>query len=479
MKQTFLSAFIVIFFLSNSSGQIRGVTFKSSDTALEHAFAWAKSTALHYRHDSGDPVGPWYDASLPGRSAFCMRDVSHQSIGAEILGMSKENNNMFTKFVTNISKSKDWCSYWEINKWNKPAPVDYRNDKEFWYNLDANFDVLYACWRLYLWTGDKTYISSPAFVNFYEKTLNNYIQAWALEVDSLLTRPLHPDAPVPINPNDPFQSNRGLPSYVESIPNLKMTADLIAAIYQGFVSYSGILKEKGKLNESQYYLKKAKSYKQEFYSKWWNQKKGLYNTYYTTDNKFGMGLGNTFLLWFNILHKTSRVNATLDHLSSIQLNVESTSYLPYIFYEDGRYEQAYKYLLYLSNPNTKRREYPEVSYGVLQGIVLGYMGIEPDACNLTLSTCFRGKHETIAELNSLPILQTTIDLKYNGYKSTTIANTGKSAFFWKAVFPGRHASIYIKSKAVSSKIEYTMNNNVCSFSVIKVKPGERVTAIVK
>jgi hypothetical protein len=51
-----------------------------------------------------------------------MRDVSHQCIGGEILGLSQENRNMFTLFAKNISASKDWCSYWEINKWGKPAP---------------------------------------------------------------------------------------------------------------------------------------------------------------------------------------------------------------------------------------------------------------------------------------------------------------------------------------------------------------------
>ncbi|MFA6126609.1 MAG: hypothetical protein WC699_04845 [Bacteroidales bacterium] len=33
-----------------------------------------------------DPVGPWYEAAEPGREAFCMRDVSHQSMGAHALG---------------------------------------------------------------------------------------------------------------------------------------------------------------------------------------------------------------------------------------------------------------------------------------------------------------------------------------------------------------------------------------------------------
>ena len=68
-----------------------------------------------------DPVGPWYEAALPGREAFCIRDVSHQCIGAEILGQGKQNLNMLRKFVENISEAKDFCSYWEINRHNLPA----------------------------------------------------------------------------------------------------------------------------------------------------------------------------------------------------------------------------------------------------------------------------------------------------------------------------------------------------------------------
>ena len=54
----------------------------------------------------------------------------------------------------NISRSKDWCSYWEITYSNRPAPIDFKSDQEFWYNLPANFDVLDACYRMFLWTGD-------------------------------------------------------------------------------------------------------------------------------------------------------------------------------------------------------------------------------------------------------------------------------------------------------------------------------------
>ncbi len=75
---------------------------QSSDERLVEAFHWAKRQALDYVFD-GDPVGPWYEASLPGRSAFCMRDVSHQTAGAEALGLSAYNLNMLHRFAENTS----------------------------------------------------------------------------------------------------------------------------------------------------------------------------------------------------------------------------------------------------------------------------------------------------------------------------------------------------------------------------------------
>ncbi|MCK7461715.1 MAG: hypothetical protein MZU84_06460 [Sphingobacterium sp.] len=86
---------------------------------------------------------------LPSRFAFCMRDVSHQATGAHVLGLAAFNRNMLDKFARAVSPSRDYCSYWEIDKWNRPAPVDYKSDRDFWYNLTANFDVLDACWRQY------------------------------------------------------------------------------------------------------------------------------------------------------------------------------------------------------------------------------------------------------------------------------------------------------------------------------------------
>ena len=65
-----------------AGGTASPLEFESSDNRLNDAFRWAKTQALAYVFDVGDPVGPWYEAVEPGREAFCIRDTSHQALGA-------------------------------------------------------------------------------------------------------------------------------------------------------------------------------------------------------------------------------------------------------------------------------------------------------------------------------------------------------------------------------------------------------------
>ncbi len=471
---TFSGICICVFAFGQAS-----ISFQSSDKALEDAFIWAKNTALNYKGDQNDVVGPWYEAALPQRDAFCIRDVSHQCIGAEILGMSRENKNMISKFVSHISESKNWCSYWEINKWNKPAPVDYKNDREFWYNLNANFDLIYACRRLYQWTGNKSYINDPVFSNFFERSLNEYVKEWVLEADSLLTRPSLPNSPVPFNKNNMFHTSHGLPSYIENIPDLKMSADLIAAIYQGFTSYSLILKENGSDAQSTSYAQIAAKYKEHFESKWWDTAKEHYYTHYTGDGKFGNEGADVFLLWFNMLNDSIKRNSVVEDLISADLNVETMSYLPYLLYLNGYLDQAYRYILHLSDPNTKRREYPEVSFGVIEGIIQGLMGIDPDARSGTISTIFRGKAQIEVTADDVPVLNSAIKVQHFGSGKTLYMNKGSFPMNWIAGFAGKHSSINVDGKPVKASFDKGSDGKVFSFVNIVVQTGQQVNASVQ
>lgn len=452
-----------------------GIGFTSSDTSLQTAFSRAKEMALHYKGKPGDPVGPWYESALPPRSAFCMRDVSHQSIAGEILGLHEENKNMFTLFTKNISATKDWCSYWEMNRLGKPAPEDYRNDEEFWYNLNANFDVVTACWKLYLWTGDEEYIKGRLFENFHNKSAADYIASWVLYPDSLLKRPAHPNAPVPFNDKDAFHRCRGLPSYSEGVPNIKMGIDLIAAIYRGLLSYSAMLHTIGQHKKAELYVQKAKAYQQRMDADWWDTTSSLYHTYYSNNNQFGRDEGETFLLWFDALKDSTRKQKTIQNLLSKEWNIENLSYFPLIMYQNGYADKAYDYMLHLTDPSTQRREYPEVSFGVIKGFVEGLMGIDADARFNRVSTLYRSNKETASTVNNVPLLKTSISVTHKSSKQSSLTNAGKKAVTWRAKFSGDCTSIYVNHKPAKKREEKDWLGNIISFTDVMVEPGKLIT----
>jgi hypothetical protein len=458
-----------------SSKQVTAPTFSSSDTMIQQAFQWASAMALSYRGDPADKVGPWYEAALPARDAFCMRDVSHQSIGAEILGMSAENENMFRWFSKSISESKDWCSYWEINKYAVPAPVDYANDKEFWYNLNANFDVLYAQWKLYEWTGNRMYIDDPAVVNFQQRTVNEYIDRWILQADSLISRNPHPNVPVPYDRNNSFHSSRGMPSYSEGAGELIMGVDLVASIQRALLTYARILELKGEKGKAHRYQDKAAAYKNVLEQQWWDNDAQLYHTYYNTDKKFGKQEGETFLLWFDVLTDNQRLEKTVAHIASQKWNAENTSYLPYLFYKFGYWNEAKDYIKILNDPSTERREYPEVSYGVIEGIVHGLMGITPSASKNMLSTLLRDTGSHRYKLSGLQLLKTTVTIEHLNPASTVVSNDGNKGFTWRVCFQGAGKQALVNGKPSKLRLKMRQERQQSiSYLDIYVKPGAQI-----
>ncbi|NML23841.1 hypothetical protein HHL16_23375 [Pseudoflavitalea sp. G-6-1-2] len=457
--------------------QHSSIQFLSSDNALQTAFYRAKEMALSYQGKSTDPVGPWYEAALPERSAFCIRDVSHQCIPAEMLGMHRENRNMFTHFLSNISESKDWCTFWEMNKYGKPAPEDYRNDTAFWYNLNANFELVHACWRLYNWTGDSSYIAHPVAKKFFQLTMHQYIDRWILQVDSLLKRPPFPNAPQPFNFNDYFHRCRGLPSYYESLSDMQMGVDLVAAIYRSMISYAGILKTLGDDATASIFLQKAEAYRQHLEANWWDASKQRYNTWYNNKGVFGRAEGDVFLLWTDALTDTSRIRGTLDAMRSGNWNVENLSYAPLQYCKYGKRKEAYEIILHLTNPATKRREYPEVSFGVLEGIVQGLMGLSADAAKNRIRSINNLGSSRFSEISNLSILGNRIRLKH-WMKGASFTNEGRKPLWWRAAFHGKLSYITAGGRKIKASHERDLMGNWITYVDLQVSPGKKITASI-
>jgi hypothetical protein len=474
---------LMVILVQGASAQQEGaVTLSTSDSQLQETFDWAKRTALGYAHDGNDPVGYWYEAALPGREAFCMRDVSHQSIGGETLGLSRQNFNMMYKFATNISESKDWCTYWEINRYDKPAPVDYADDEHFWYNLPSNADIINACFGLYNWTGNPAYLSNPVLDNFYEKSLTVYLDRWKLNPQELASRPRYMNTEFPFKQDAKFNGARGIPSYVESTGGFTCGIDLVAALYAGCQAYGEMLSLRGETQKAEMFLDKALAYKTIINDKWWNAKENRFETSLMPGGQFrdndAAGIyGETYILWFRAVSDASRAKAILGRLIQGASNMENRSHYPWLLYRFHVPEEAYPILVSLKD--MRRSEYPEVSFGAMEGIVAGLMGVRPSAAKYIVQTLPQLTAATEwAQLKALPVLNTTINIRHVRAGKSELANNGASAVKWQACFYGNHKTINVDGKDRDAGFATDEVDNGYSFVVIEVSPNSTVTASI-
>jgi hypothetical protein len=151
--------------------------------------------------------------------------------------------------------------------------------------------------------------------------------------------------------------------------------------------------------------------------------------------------------------------------------------LPVIFYQNGKYNDGYQEILHLSNPSTKRHEYPEVSFGVIEGIVQGLMGVNPDAANNTIETRYRGPLNHFVKIKDLPVLGAKIDLYQKGNTVTELANNSNKEIVWKPKFDGQFASIKVNNTKVKPSYLKEENGKIITYYSIKVKPNSKIKVI--
>lgn len=455
--------------------------FSSSDPQLVNAFNWARKQALAYAF-TGDRVGSWYEAALPGRDAFCMRDVSHQSAGAQALGLAENTYNMLHHFAAGISASKDWCSYWEINRENQPAPVDYANDTAFWYNLPANFDVLDTSYRMYLWTGDIRYINDPVFDNFYDRTMDEYVKLWSLAPDAIMTRqrwllPMTPEE----NREEHGQSRfrRGIPGYNEEEVGYVAGIDLLAVEYAADRDYAAIERMRGNDAASENAAAQAAAIRTLVNTTWWN---AAAHSFYSSLNAQHQLAGHDALdvLYWGVADDGPKTEAAVkDLLAEVQHHpacaVEEASHYAEILYRYGEPAAGYSVILDLASPGHCRQEYPEVSYSEIGAITTGVMGVSivpgPEREVETLPA-LTAKMEW-AELRNLPIGRNLVVIRHQGIHESTFTNLSGPALIWRAAFPGLHPELLVDSKPMEAHTEETLGRKV-SWVLVPLGAGATV-----
>ncbi len=453
------------------------LSLTSPDASLRRSFDWAKNQALAYVFED-DPVGDWYEAALPKREAFCMRDVSHQAMGAHALGLESHTLNMFRKFAANISEAKDWCTYWEINRLGRPAPVDYRNDKEFWYNLPANFDVLDGCLRMYLWSADRAYLDDPVFLNFFERAVEDYVNRWDLGPDKVLSRERFMNRPG-FDPEDPYQSCRGIPSYDEEEPGqTRLGIDLLAFQAAAYFSYARMMSLKGESSAAAEFQKKAETTRRLIEQVFWDGEQGRFNTLLLTDGRLSSRPGmDVYVLYNDALTSPDKIRRALRSLLDRPApNIELRSHYPEVFFRYGAHREAYDLILELSDSRTSRREYPEVSFALIGALVNGLMGIQPQAPIGRIATLSRltGKTPWV-EISHLPVQKNVIRVRHSGREETAFTNLSGPSLTWIAQFYGEATDLLVDGKRTAVSASTDLAGLPLISTQVNVEPGKTIT----
>lgn len=179
-------------------------------------------------------------------------------------------------------------------------------------------------------------------------------------------------------------------------------------------------------------------------------------------------------MWFNAIKDDFRLKASINDILSKEWNVENLSHFPEMLYRFGYDEEAYKYLVTL--PSVNRCEYPEVSYGVIEGCIGGLMGINPSSSNNTITTCSHLTDNGVeVEVKNVPVFNGYITVKHIGNKITVFENNTGRDIVWNASFIGNCQSINAGGKVYKTTVK-KLNDNHVSSACINLKNGESLTA---
>ena len=390
------------------------IGFRSSLDALNKGFAWAKETALSYVREDV-PVGPCYEAALPGREAFCMRDASHQALGAHFLGLLPHNRNIMNRFAEYISPSKDWCSFWEVSFYGGTCPVDYTSDERFWYNLPANFDVLTTCGRLAEWTGDCGYLTDPAMARFHSVSMHEFVRHWDRDGDGIVDR------------NDADRA-RGIASYDEDEFNgYAAAADTLALEAAAYFEAARMYRLLGEEADAAEMERAGTAVADSYRNGWWNEEERRYENNLYADGSLG-GIFTCakagFPLRYGLITDPKKREAQLDYLirQTPARTIEDQTYVPEILWKYGKDDEALKLWLHFADENCERREYPEVSYVMIETLVTGFLGLSASAADRRLTVRPAVGAGQWAEISDVPLWDGSVDLRVEGGKSVTLTN---------------------------------------------------------
>jgi hypothetical protein len=147
-----------------------------------------------------------------------------------------------------------------------------------------------------------------------------------------------------------------------------------------------------------------------------------------------------YLLYTSAVADSARRQATVRAIMEDPVpGIEIQSHQPEVFYRMGAARDAYNEILALSDENSERRTYPEVSFALVGAVATGLMGIVPGTGDEALRTLPQLPDGTPwAELSDVSVGGAAVDVRHEGNGRSILTNRSSGPIRWTAAFYGAY-----------------------------------------
>ncbi|KHK95490.1 hypothetical protein LK09_19105 [Microbacterium mangrovi] len=377
-----------------------GVSLRSGSRALVDLFEWAVDTARSHvvadgatgpldvdeRHPDGHGSARYaasYRAGYGHRSGYYLRDFCHQAIGAQLLGLQRENSGMLASFVASV---RDGWPAWALNfDGTTPLAIDVAADGRRVRELPAVFELVETMQSLHRWTGAAPTADDRAFA---VHAVTGFVAAHDAERPNGIAEAGGPTifdgvASYDESPDPPFfEAGDGIGAQYAATRH----AAALAADSAGAVGMPGGLAERIRRLYRESWSRDPADRDDAVVSGW------------TREGSPATGWHRE-ATWFpplkGLMAGDPRLPAELDRIDALcrasataPRNVEALTYLPDLFWRYGDADRAFAWMQRIfarrEHPHPVAGQgadgtYPEVSFTLVAQCVAGILGIEPDA----------------------------------------------------------------------------------------------------
>lgn len=394
---------------------------ETDDPGLAEIFAWASGTARRFVVEEGTtgPLDvseamppphrqavyrPAYHAGYLFRSGYYLRDFAHQAVGAQLLGLGRENRAMLDSFIRTATPEHGGWPVWALNfDGVTPLAIDYHGPARFVRELPAAFELVELVHVLYRWSGDRTL---GGHRGHWRRTLGEFVA----ERDGL-----RPNGVAEAGGPGIFD---GAASYNERPgSHLLEAGDGIGAQYAALQHAAALEAVLGDGEHARGFADAAEGLAAEFTDRWGRVPAtatpgepdaaiaerasafdGLVSAWLADGRPVAEWLREA--TWFLPLKglltdDDARRDGVLDAIdaacrdaATAPANIEALSYLPDLFLRHGRADTAYAWMREIHARRDELHEvpqqgpngdYPELAFALVGQVVAGLLGLEPDA----------------------------------------------------------------------------------------------------